>query len=448
MRKLKTIEIKRLSVEEYHESKKTPLVVVLDDVRSLHNVGSVFRTCDAFRVERICLCGITATPPLAEIHKTALGAEDSVEWKHYDSVVDCVNDLHQEGRTVFAIEQCEGSIMAPLNLQEVAPDAHSFALILGNEVKGVHQEAIDLCDHCLEIPQFGTKHSMNVSVTAGIAIWEFIKNIVFALLLLVSIPANAESLGSLEGLEVLENLESLDSLEVLESLVSFEPTAPSTSQVVKGAVVPTALFGVGLFGVYNGWCKDKKSQLNNWIADQRDHKTFMIEDKLQYLPAVACFALPLVGVKSKYNFTDRLCLTATQMTANLILTHSLKRIIKEPRPDTGAETSFPSGHTATVFMGAENLRLSYGNTIGYVAYGYATLIGCMRVWNNRHYVNDVVAGAGIGILCARTAHWLLPWEKKILGFNKKEKDNTTVVALPFYTPADGGFVGTSVAINF
>ena len=172
IRKLKTIEIERLSVEEFRETAKMPLVVVLDDVRSLHNVGSVFRTADAFAVEAICLCGITAQPPMPEIHKTALGAEDSVEWRYYPSTEEAINDLHQKGYFVFAIEQCEGSTMLQdLQLEE----GQRYAVIMGNEVKGVKQSAIDLCDSCLEIPQFGTKHSMNVSVTAGIIMWEFAK---------------------------------------------------------------------------------------------------------------------------------------------------------------------------------------------------------------------------------------------------------------------------------
>jgi len=170
MRKLKTLEMNRLSVEEFRLSDKMPLTVVLDDVRSLYNVGSVFRSCDAFRVARICLCGITATPPHAEIHKTALGAEDSVRWDYYPSALECVSRLKAAGLVVCAVEQCEGS----LKLQNFMPEqGRGYAVVLGNEVKGVHQEVIDECDLCLEIPQFGTKHSLNVSVTAGIVAWHF-----------------------------------------------------------------------------------------------------------------------------------------------------------------------------------------------------------------------------------------------------------------------------------
>ena len=172
-RKLRTIEMHRLSIEQYRNSRKLPLVVVLDNVRSLYNVGSIFRTCDAFRLEAICLCGITATPPHNEIHKTALGAEDSVAWSYHASAIEAVEQLKSRGYTVVAVEQAEGSVKAPIEL----PDEGNgkYALVLGNEVKGVAQEVVDLCDECLEIPQYGTKHSMNVSVTAGIVIWEFAK---------------------------------------------------------------------------------------------------------------------------------------------------------------------------------------------------------------------------------------------------------------------------------
>ena len=181
-RKLRTIEMNRISVEEFREAEKLPLIVVLDDVRSMYNIGSVFRTCDAFRVEAIYLCGITACPPHQEIHKTALGAEDSVAWRYFETAEQAVEQLHQDGYFVWSVEQCEGSTkLQDLNSNENPSlrEGHrvglkaGVAVIFGNEVKGVHQEVIDMSDGCLEIPQFGTKHSMNVSVTAGIVIWEF-----------------------------------------------------------------------------------------------------------------------------------------------------------------------------------------------------------------------------------------------------------------------------------
>ncbi|MCQ2223415.1 MAG: RNA methyltransferase [Bacteroidaceae bacterium] len=174
MRKLKITEMNRLSKEEFKEAEKLPLVVVLDNVRSLYNVGSVFRTCDAFRIEKLCLCGITAQPPHIEIHKTALGAEDSVEWYYYKDTIECVQDLKKEGYCVLSIEQCEGSTM----LNDFRADSSSrYAVVMGNEVKGVQQEVVNQSDGCIEIPQFGTKHSMNVSVTTGMIIWEFAKHI-------------------------------------------------------------------------------------------------------------------------------------------------------------------------------------------------------------------------------------------------------------------------------
>ena len=190
MRKLRTIEMNRLTVEEFKEAEKLPLVVVLDDVRSLYNVGSVFRSCDAFRVEAVYLCGITATPPNAEIHKTALGGEDSVDWEYFKTTEEAVEKLKEKGYFVYSIEQVEGStklqnlseahsklIQTSLESgeQENSSLSSGYAVIFGNEVKGVKQNIVDMSDGCLEIPQFGTKHSLNVSVTAGIVVWEFAK---------------------------------------------------------------------------------------------------------------------------------------------------------------------------------------------------------------------------------------------------------------------------------
>lgn len=163
--------MERLTVEQFKAAEKTRLVVVLDDVRSMYNVGSVFRTGDAFRIEALYLCGISATPPATEIHKTALGAEDSVAWRHFDSALEAVRQLHDDGYEVLAVEQCEGST----KLHEFTPNPDKkYAVVLGNEVKGVHQEVVDACDGCLEIVQMGTKHSMNVSVTAGIIMYSFV----------------------------------------------------------------------------------------------------------------------------------------------------------------------------------------------------------------------------------------------------------------------------------
>lgn len=170
--KLKITEMNRLTPEEFKSTKKLPLVVVLDNVRSLHNVGSVFRTGDAFLIESVYLCGITCTPPHAEIHKTALGAENTVEWEYFSETLDAVSKLKSQGYKVFSIEQAKGSILLPdIELDKT----QKYAVVLGNEVKGVQQKVVDACDGCIEIPQYGTKHSLNVSVTGGIIIWEFYK---------------------------------------------------------------------------------------------------------------------------------------------------------------------------------------------------------------------------------------------------------------------------------
>jgi len=173
MRKLKITELKRLSPEDFKQTEKIPVIIVLDNVRSLHNVGSVFRTSDAFLIEAIYLCGITATPPQAEIHKTALGAENTVEWQYFENTLDAVRLLKQKSYHILAVEQAEDSIP----LEKLRMENHRYAVVLGNEVKGIEQEVMDICDACIEIPQFGTKHSLNVSVATGIVIWEIFKTL-------------------------------------------------------------------------------------------------------------------------------------------------------------------------------------------------------------------------------------------------------------------------------
>ena len=165
-------ELNRVTTEEFKAQEKIPLVVVMDNVRSMYNVGSVFRTCDAFSVERLLLCGITACPPHKEIAKTALGATESVDWAHYATTVEAVTELKQQGYKVWAVEQVDTSMM--LDRMEVSGDEKT-AIVLGNEVFGVDDEVLALCDGAIEIPQNGTKHSLNVSIAGGIVIWEFFK---------------------------------------------------------------------------------------------------------------------------------------------------------------------------------------------------------------------------------------------------------------------------------
>lgn len=176
MKKRSILDLNRITQQEFKHVPKIPLVVVLDHIRSLNNVGSVFRTSDAFLIESIFLCGITAVPPHPEIHKTALGAEDTVTWQYQEDTCKVVNDLKKSGYTVYAIEQVESSIsLADLKLDR----NKKYAVVLGNEVKGVQQSVVDLCDQSIEIPQFGTKHSLNVSVTAGLIIWDFFKQLYY-----------------------------------------------------------------------------------------------------------------------------------------------------------------------------------------------------------------------------------------------------------------------------
>jgi 23S rRNA (guanosine2251-2'-O)-methyltransferase len=168
MRKLKNSELERLTVDEFKQAEKFPIVIVLDNIRSLNNIGSAFRTGDAFRIESIYLCGITATPPHREIHKTALGAENTVGWKYFETTNEAVNCLKEQGFKVVAVEQAAQSTL----LQDFKPDiSEKLALIFGNEVDGVDDSIMEMADYCVEIPQFGTKHSLNITVSLGIVIW-------------------------------------------------------------------------------------------------------------------------------------------------------------------------------------------------------------------------------------------------------------------------------------
>lgn len=170
MRKLKNSELARLNVEAFKKAEKTPLIIVLDNIRSLNNIGAVFRTADAFLVEKIYLCGITATPPHKDIHKTALGATESVAWEYVQETQDAIERLKTEGVVVLAIEQAEKASM----LHEFTPKkGQKYAVVFGNEVKGVSQKAVNACHGVIEIPQYGTKHSLNISVSVGVVIWDF-----------------------------------------------------------------------------------------------------------------------------------------------------------------------------------------------------------------------------------------------------------------------------------
>ena len=176
MRKLTMDELGRKSVEDFKMANKKPIVVVMDNIRSMHNVGSVFRTSDGFLIDGICLCGFTPQPPHRDIHKTALGSTETVDWVYYENTVNAVHDLKAKGFKVFAIEQTEGSISLE-KFKQINPEAiaHPMAFIFGNEVDGVDQNVIALCDGVIEIPQWGMKHSLNISVAAAIVIWEFVR---------------------------------------------------------------------------------------------------------------------------------------------------------------------------------------------------------------------------------------------------------------------------------
>ncbi len=165
-------ELKRIGVEEFKESNKIPVMVIMDNIRSQNNIGSVFRTADAFRLEGIYLCGITSTPPHREIHKTALGATESINWKYYENTLDAIVELKEKGYKILSVEQVEGAITLD---QLVLSHDQKYAFIFGHEVRGVDQKVVDMSHQCIEIPQFGTKHSLNISVAAGLVIWEVFK---------------------------------------------------------------------------------------------------------------------------------------------------------------------------------------------------------------------------------------------------------------------------------
>ena len=176
MKKLKNDELNRITVEEFHNSVKNPVVVILDNVRSLNNIGSIFRTCDAFLIEKIYLCGITGTPPHREIHKTALGATESVDWVYFEDIIDAIDEVKKGGFQIAAVEQADNSTM--LHTFDPIKDI-KYAFVFGNEVDGVSDEVLKIAEICIEIPQFGSKHSLNISVSAGIILWDYLSKLKF-----------------------------------------------------------------------------------------------------------------------------------------------------------------------------------------------------------------------------------------------------------------------------
>lgn len=212
----------------------------------------------------------------------------------------------------------------------------------------------------------------------------------------------------------------------------------------KQLIVPSALIAVGSFGVSNGWFCSLKNDVKDGFQDLRGECRFKADDQLQYLPVVANVGLGLVGVKSRHPFRERVVATATAYAAMGLMVNVTKLAVDEKRPDSGALNSFPSGHTATAFMGAELVREEYGNGYGLGAYAFASGIAVLRLYNDRHWLNDIIAGAGVGILSARIGYWLLPWERKILGW---EKSNPSISFVPVYNPIDHS-AGVSLAAVF
>ena len=209
-------------------------------------------------------------------------------------------------------------------------------------------------------------------------------------------------------------------------------------------ILPTALIAVGAFGVHNGWFCGLKQDVKESFYDLRGDCTFKLDNTLQYLPLAASVGLGLVGVKAKHPFRERIAATATATLAMVALTNGMKHTIREKRPDSDARNSFPSGHTATAFLGAELVRIEYGNGWGAGAYAVATGIAFLRLYNDRHWLNDIIGGAGVGILSAKIGYWLLPLEKRLFGWDKSKR---TMVVIPTYNAYDKS-VGVAFAANF
>lgn len=223
---------------------------------------------------------------------------------------------------------------------------------------------------------------------------------------------------------------------LLSSICSAQEPADSLSHTFKpqSLILPGSLIAVGAFGVNNGWVRHIREDVREGMADLRGDHYIRIDDQVQYLPVIANIGLGLAGVEGRHSFRDRLCLTATSYLLMAGMVNSMKYTFREKRPDSSSRNSFPSGHTATVFMGAELVRTEYGTGYGIAAYTLATGVAFLRLYNDRHWVNDILAGAGIGILSVRLAHWLLPWEQKVLGWDK----NTQVSIVPTVSNNDFG----------
>ena len=232
--------------------------------------------------------------------------------------------------------------------------------------------------------------------------------------------------------------------------LSAQPQAPDSARIETGRfratqlIAPAALITVGSFGVNNGWFCSLKDDVREGFQDLRGDSRFKVDDYLQYLPTVANVGLGLVGVKSRHPLRERLAATATAYAAMGLVVNVTKHTVREKRPDTDTRNSFPSGHTATAFMGAELVREEYGNGVGIGAYAFASGIAFLRLYNDRHWLNDVLTGAGMGILSARVGYWLLPWEKKIFGW---DKSSSTLSVLPTYQPETKAF-GVGLTAQF
>ena len=317
MRKLKNSELDRLSVEEFKETKKTPLIIVLDNIRSLNNIGSVFRTSDAFLIEKIYLCGITATPPHKDIHKTALGSTETVAWEYVENTIDLIEKLKSEDIIVASIEQAENATM----LDEFQPESNQkYALVFGNEVKGVAQKVVSASDLILEIPQFGTKHSLNISVSCGVVVWDVFAKmksllVLFSFLaLMVSCKANSDKYD-------LSNDDRFYLNSVIDSIFELDQSARHGFDKIDS-----------LYGMEEGFMMKRTFEGKEKLGNEFENYNKKIDSIWDYLKIIDdSNTKEMLTIVRKYGFPNTERLGVYKANAYFIFVHSPRKYFDEIR---------------------------------------------------------------------------------------------------------------------
>ncbi len=317
MRKLKNSELDRLSVEEFKETKKTPIIIVLDNIRSLNNIGSVFRTSDAFLIEKIYLCGITATPPHKDIHKTALGSTETVDWEYAENTIDLIQKLKSENIIVASIEQADNATM----LDDFQPQPNQkYALVFGNEVKGVSQKVVSASDLVLEIPQFGTKHSLNISVSCGIVVWDvFAKmksflSLIFLIFLIVSCKTNDNKYN-------LSNDDKLYLNSIIDSIYELDQTSRNGFDLIDS-----------LYGMEKGFMMKRHFDGQQKLGDEIENYNKKIDSIWNYLKIIDdSNTRELIAITKKHGFPNTERLGVYKAKAYFVLVHSPPEYFDELR---------------------------------------------------------------------------------------------------------------------